>query len=111
MADQLVVLDTLLPLMSNSKLVKEAMLRGAAIYLLDLFCNSPNPLVRERTAELLSKMTSEKLIGPKLRIMLNTFLPPLFLDAMKDSPQAAVQMFEGKIVLKWLCRIFYFITR
>ncbi|XP_054717127.1 dnaJ homolog subfamily C member 13-like [Uloborus diversus] len=89
------VLETLLPLMSNGKLVKDAMAKGAVIYLLNLFCNATNPTVRELTAGLLAKMTSEKLFGPKLRIVLSKFLPTLFLDAMKDSPEAAVHMFEG----------------
>lgn len=67
------------------------------IYLLNLFCNATNPTIRELTAGLLAKMTSDKLIGPKLRITLSKFLPTLFLDAMKDSPEAAVHMFEGNI--------------
>ncbi|XP_013794496.1 LOW QUALITY PROTEIN: dnaJ homolog subfamily C member 13-like [Limulus polyphemus] len=94
-SSRITVLETLLPLMSNSKLVKEAMTKGAVIYLLNLFCNSTNPQIREQTAELLGKMTSDKLVGPKLRITLNKFLPQLFLDATKDSPEAAVMMFEG----------------
>lgn len=40
---------------------------GALIYLLDLFCNSTHPQVRSQTAELFSKMTSDKLVGPKVR--------------------------------------------
>lgn len=94
-SSRITVLETLLPLMSNSKLVKEAMTKGAVIYLLNLFCNSTNPQIREQTAELLGKMTSDKLVGPKLRITLNKFLPQLFLDATKDSPETAVMMFEG----------------
>lgn len=69
------------------------------IYLLDLFCNSSDPTIRELTATLLAKMTTERLIGPVLRITLSKFLPSLFLDAMKDSPEAAVHMFEGFLLL------------
>ncbi|GIY06445.1 dnaJ homolog subfamily C member 13 [Caerostris darwini] len=94
-ASQITVLETLLPLMSNGKLVKDANTKGAVIYLLNLFCNASNPIIRELTAGLLGKMTSEKLYGPKLRITLSKFLPTLFLDAMKDSPETAVHMFEG----------------
>lgn len=39
---------------------------GALIYLLDLFCNCTHPQVRTQTAELFSKMTSDKLVGPKV---------------------------------------------
>lgn len=65
------------------------------IYLLDLFCNSNSPQVRESCAELLARMGSDKLIGPKIRLVLGRFLPAVFADAMRDSPQACVHMFES----------------
>ena len=68
---------------------------GALVYLLDLFCNSSNPNVRSRTAELFSKMMADKLIGPRVKILLSKFLPSIFMDAMRDSPDASVHMFEG----------------
>lgn len=86
---------------------------GAVIYLLNLFCNSTDSAIRELTANLLAKMTTERLIGPVLRITLSKFLPTLFLDAMKDSPEAAVHMFEGSESLFflfnniWLCHLPY----
>ena len=69
---------------------------GALIYLLDLFCNATNPTVRERSAELFSKMMSDKLIGPKVKIVLSKFLPPIFMDAMRDNAEASVHMYEGE---------------
>lgn len=80
-------------------------LTGAPVYLLDLFCNATNPNVREKTAELLAKMLSDKLVGPKCRIILSKFLPPIFMDAMRDSPEASVHMFEGKYS-SVTCKIF-----
>lgn len=68
---------------------------GALIYLLDLFCNSMNPAVRIRTAELFAKMMGDKLIGPRVKIVLSKFLPSIFMDAMRDNPDASVHMFEG----------------
>ncbi|GJQ87934.1 putative dnaJ homolog subfamily C member [Trypoxylus dichotomus] len=88
-------LDVLYALMSTTKIVKEALGKGAVIYLLDLFCNSSNPHVRETCAELLAKMSADKLVGPKVRIAVGAFLPPIFSDAMRDSPQTSVQMFES----------------
>ena len=69
---------------------------GALIYLLDLFCNATNPNVREQTADLLAKILADKLVGPKVRILMTKFLPTIFMDAMRDNPQAAVHMFEGE---------------
>ncbi|XP_077081132.1 dnaJ homolog subfamily C member 13 isoform X1 [Siphateles boraxobius] len=89
------VLETLYALTSNTKIITEAMNKGALIYLLDLFCNSTHPQVRTQTAELFSKMTSDKLVGPKVRLTLVRFLPAVFMDAMRDNPEAAVHIFEG----------------
>ena len=73
-------------------------LPGGLIYLLDLYCNGTNPTVRERSAELFSKMMSDKLIGPKVKIVLAKFLPAIFMDAMRDNAEASVHMFEGELV-------------
>uniref|UniRef100_A0A6I8R119 DnaJ heat shock protein family (Hsp40) member C13 n=1 Tax=Xenopus tropicalis TaxID=8364 RepID=A0A6I8R119_XENTR len=89
------VLATLYALTSSTKIIKEAMAKGALIYLLDMFCNSTHPQVRSQTAELFAKMISDKLIGPKVRIVLMKFLPGVFMDAMRDNPEAAVHIFEG----------------
>ncbi|KAM8967651.1 dnaJ homolog subfamily C member 13 isoform 1-T1 [Pelodytes ibericus] len=89
------VLATLYALTSSTKIIKEAMAKGALIYLLDMFCNSTHPQVRSQTAELFAKMTTDKLIGPKVRIALTKFLPGVFMDAMRDNPEAAVHIFEG----------------
>lgn len=64
------------------------------IYLLDLFCNSNSQQVREVSAELLARMMSDKLTGPKIKLILGKFLPAVFSDAMRDSPQTCVHMFE-----------------
>lgn len=89
------VLDILYALMTTTKIVKEALNKGAVIYLLDLFCNSSNPNVRESCAELLARMNLDKLVGPKVKLAIGAFLPPIFADAMRDSPETAVTMFES----------------
>ena len=73
------------------------------MYMLDLFCNATNPGIREQTAEMFAKMLSDKLVGPKIRILLTKFLPPIFMDAMRDSAEASVHMFEGRktIILQY----------
>ena len=58
--------------------------------------------MREQTAELFAKVLSDKLVGPKVRIILSKFLPPIFMDAMRDSAEASVHMFEGMVVPKRL---------
>lgn len=67
-ASQVKVLETLSGLLNVQRMVKEAQAKGAVIYLLDLFCSSRNPQIREFCSELLGKMTSDKLSGPKVSL-------------------------------------------
>ncbi|XP_065167125.1 dnaJ homolog subfamily C member 13 isoform X2 [Atheta coriaria] len=90
------ILDILYALMSTTKLVKEALSKGAVIYLLDLYCNAPIFQIRETCASLIAKMSADKLVGPKVRLTIGTFLPPIFADAMRDSPETSVSMFESE---------------
>ena len=71
-------------------------LSGSLIYLLNLFCNSTVPSVREETAALFGKMITDKLVGPRVRIILSKFLPNIFMDAMKDSPETSLHMFDSE---------------
>ncbi|KAL5489677.1 hypothetical protein EMCRGX_G018795 [Ephydatia muelleri] len=83
-------------LTSNTQIVKESIQKGALIYLLNLFCNSTLPAVRDQTASLLAKMITDKLVGPKVRIVLCKFLPLIFMDAMRDNSEASLHMFDNK---------------
>ncbi|XP_037713474.1 dnaJ homolog subfamily C member 13 isoform X1 [Drosophila subpulchrella] len=94
-ASQVKVLETLSGLMNVQEMIKEAQTKGATIYLLDMFCNSRNPQIREMCAGILAKMTADRLSGPKVRITVSKFLPALFIDAMVESPPTSVQLFES----------------
>ncbi|XP_030387822.1 dnaJ homolog subfamily C member 13 isoform X2 [Scaptodrosophila lebanonensis] len=94
-ASQVKVLETLSGLMNVQEMIKEAQSKGAVIYLLDMFSNSRNPQIREMCAEILAKMTADRLSGPKVRITISKFLPTLFIDAMIESPATSVQLFES----------------
>lgn len=77
-----------------------SLLSGSLIYLLDLFCNSTHPQVRTQTAELFSKMTSDKLVGPKVRLL--QFTP--YLTSCSDS--VYVNSTLGAVgVLLYMCSI------
>lgn len=82
-------------LVSNPKIVVEALKYGGILYLLDMFCNSTSSQIREDTAALIGKIIADKLRGPISRITLTKFLPPIFMDAMQDSPEASVTTFES----------------
>jgi len=54
------IVNTLLALTSNQKIVAECILKGGVIYILDLFCNSTNPTVRLGAASIFAKMCADK---------------------------------------------------
>jgi len=92
---RVVALDLLYAVAGDTRLVKESLQFGGVITLVYLFCNAQDQTVREKSADVLCKMSGDKLMGPKVRIALSKFLPEVFLDAMKRSVEACIQMFEG----------------
>ncbi|CAG5029931.1 unnamed protein product [Parnassius apollo] len=82
-------------LLTGTALVREALVKGAVIYLLDLFCNSKIPETREAAAELLARMMSDKLHGPKVRLTISRYMPGVFADAMRESCSVAAQSFDA----------------
>ncbi|KAJ0173970.1 hypothetical protein K1T71_010116 [Dendrolimus kikuchii] len=89
-------LAALAALLANTALVKEALAKGAVIYLLDLFCNSKILETRESAVELLARMMADKLHGPKVRLTISRYLPGVFGEAMRESaPSSAVAMFDA----------------
>lgn len=89
------VLSTLLTLASNGKVVKDALEMGGLVYILDVFCNSEEGEVRALAAELLAKLEADKLTGPRWSRLLLRFLPPIFSEAVRDSPAAAIRLFDS----------------
>ena len=94
-AGQQLALDCLYALSSHSKIVKDMVTTGGLLYVLNVFANGQLPNIRQRSAELFAKLLADKLTGPRIRLILQRFLPPLFMDAMKDNAEASVITFEG----------------
>ncbi|KAJ8718077.1 hypothetical protein PYW07_006007 [Mythimna separata] len=90
-------LAALAALLANTALVREALNKGAVIYLLDLFCNSKLPETREAAVELLARMMADKLHGPKVRLTISRYIPGVFAEAMRESgASSAVHMFDAQ---------------
>lgn len=63
---------------------------GGLLYILSTFFNEQlGPDTRVLAAELLAKLQSDKLTGPRWTRFIVRFLPPIFTDALRDSPQTA----------------------
>ncbi|KZS16300.1 DnaJ subfamily C member 13 [Daphnia magna] len=88
-------LDIIYTLLSHTPIVKEALAKGGVVFVLDVFCNETDMELRIRSAELLARMTADRLVGGRVRIQMGKFLPVLFADAMRDAPSTAVQLFES----------------
>ncbi|WKX89857.1 hypothetical protein Q1695_009030 [Nippostrongylus brasiliensis] len=91
-----VILSTLIALSSNGQIVKEMLEYGGLLYILSvLCCSDSDPGERLLAAELLTKLQSDKLTGPRWTRFITRFLPPIFADALRDSPNTAITMFDS----------------
>lgn len=68
---------------------------SGVIFALDVFSNDSNAESRVKAAELLARMIADRQTGGKVRVQVVKFLQPLFVDAMRDSPSTAVQLFDS----------------
>ena len=91
----MLILEILLPLIANSKLVKETIAKGGLIYLVDLFCNCTDAEIRLRSADLMARITVDKLSGFQASLILNRFLPMIIVDAMKNSSKDALNLYDN----------------
>ncbi|KHJ91671.1 hypothetical protein OESDEN_08459, partial [Oesophagostomum dentatum] len=90
------ILSTLIALSSNGQIVKEILEYGGLLYILSVFCSSESdPGERLQAAELLTKLQTDKLTGPRWTRFITKFLPPIFADALRDSPNTAITMFDS----------------
>lgn len=88
------VLEIMISFASNTDLVKESISKGILLYSLYLFIAPHFHVVREKAAQLMIKLCSDKLSGQYSRWVLSQFLPELFLSAMKDAPQNAITLYD-----------------
>ncbi|ULU09193.1 hypothetical protein L5515_000042 [Caenorhabditis briggsae] len=90
------VLDVLIALSSNGQIVKEMLEHGGLMYILSILClTNSDQGQRLQSAELLAKLQADKLTGPRWTRFINKFLPAIFADALRDSPNTALQMFDS----------------
>lgn len=93
-ANQETTLEILNALASNGKVVRDIVESGGLLYLLDVFVNGQNSNLREYAANVLSKLMNERLHGPRIRLQLIKYLPNLVIDAMRESCETSIQLFE-----------------
>lgn len=79
----------------QSELILNLIFSGGYIYLLDLLCNSFVLDVRTKTTELFSRLLSDKLSGPRVKLALGHFLPPSICEILKDSPSSVLSLLDS----------------
>lgn len=60
-----------------------------------MLCNSTSLEVRLKTTELFSRLLSDKLSGPRVRLALGHFLPPSICETLKDSPSSVLPLLDS----------------
>uniref|UniRef100_A0A7E4V2Q6 J domain-containing protein n=1 Tax=Panagrellus redivivus TaxID=6233 RepID=A0A7E4V2Q6_PANRE len=90
------IFRTLIALASNGGVVKSLLDSGGLLYILHLMCDSTVQLeVRNLAAELLAKLQSDKLTGPRWTRFICYYLPPIFSETFRDNAASGVTMFDA----------------
>lgn len=86
------ILRTLIALSSNGNVVKALLDFGGLLYVMQVLCADrieQTEALRLLAAELLAKLQSDKLTGPRWTRFIIRYLPPIFADSLRDSPASA----------------------
>lgn len=95
-SDQMIILDILITLSTSSTIVKDILNKGGHLFAVDLLCNGDNESgLRDKSAMLLSRLMTEKLSGPRLRLALGQILPLAIVDTMRDLPSSTVRLLDN----------------
>ncbi|CAD5207181.1 unnamed protein product [Bursaphelenchus okinawaensis] len=92
------ILRTLVALSSNGTMVKNLLEFGGLLYLLHILMGAKGDGQDENrllVAELLAKLQSDKLSGPRWSRFIVKYLPPIFADSLRDSPAQAIRMLDS----------------
>lgn len=90
-------LDVLYALVSSSNLIKELLQKGCLLYLINIIVTGGNynSDIKIRAAEILGKMCEDKVSGPRVKLLLQQYLPPAICDALRDAPSSAVTILHS----------------
>lgn len=95
-SDQMIILDILITLSTSSTIVKDILNKGGHLFAVDLLCNGDNESgIRDKSAMFLSRLMTEKLSGPRLRLALTQILPLAIVDTMRDLPLSTIRLMDN----------------
>lgn len=95
-SDRIIILDIFITLSTSSTIVKDILNKGGHLFAVDLLCNGDGESgLRDKSASFLSRLMTDKLSGPRLRLALAQILPLAIVDTMRDLPQSTVQLLDN----------------
>ncbi|CAL8068163.1 unnamed protein product [Calicophoron daubneyi] len=90
------LIETVDHLIMSTNLLKEFVYCGGLIYLLDVLVRSPVRRVRECVVTLLSHCLVDKQVGRRIQALLSQYLPPIFPETIRDTPDAFLTLFDSE---------------
>ena len=94
----LLLLETMDHLIMSTVLLKEFVYCGGLIYLLEILVRAPSRRVREAVARLLSHCLVDKQLGRRIQAIVTQYLPPIFTDTLRDTPEAFFSIFDCEFI-------------
>lgn len=95
-SNRLIILDIFITLSTSSTIVKDILNKGGHYFAVDLLCNGDSESgQRDKSAVFLSRLMTDKLSGPRLRLALAQILPLAIVDTMRDLPSSTVQLLDN----------------
>ncbi|KAL7054934.1 hypothetical protein AAHC03_024428 [Spirometra sp. Aus1] len=76
-------------------LLKEVVYTGGLVYLLEVIATSEARDVRQAAVGFLSRCLANPQVGRRIQALLSQFLPAIFPETIRDSPEAFLPLFES----------------
>lgn len=95
------LLDFFTNAVAINSLLKELVYAGGLIYLLEAIATSEVPEVRRGSAELLSRCLANPQLGRRIQALLGQFLPSIFPETIRGSPEQFVALYDCKCHFVW----------
>ncbi|CAH8660299.1 unnamed protein product, partial [Dicrocoelium dendriticum] len=89
------LIETFDHLVMSTPLLKELVYSGGLVYLLEILVRSPSRRVREAAVNLLSHCLADKQVGRRIQALLCQYLPPIFPETLRDTPEAFLNLFDA----------------
>ncbi len=77
-------------------LLKELVYAGGLVYLLEAIATSEMRDVRQACCSLLSRCMANAQLGRRIQALLGQFLPTIFPETIRDTPEQFLPLFDGK---------------